>query len=168
MVLTYTVAENCPGTYCLSHCRRVLIFIKKWLNLLFDNNVNFQIWTRTRITTNSNFSQPPNKCIIQNFKNWKPLEASKYKKHDQIWTKITTQNKQPWENQQKRREKKEGNVPKKEKEGMGFGRLPSFFFPPFLLVFLWFFVLSGDFGPNLVVFFVFWGFERFSILEILN
>ena len=26
----------------------------------------------------------------------------------------------------------------------------------------------SDFGPNLVVFFVFWGFERFRILEILN
>ena len=33
--------------------------------------------------------------IIKNFKNSKPLESSKYKKHDQIWTKITTLNKKP-------------------------------------------------------------------------
>ena len=39
--------------------------------------------------------------IIQNFKNSKSLESSKYEKHEQIWTKITTQNKQSWENQQK-------------------------------------------------------------------
>ena len=44
---------------------------------------------------------------------------------------------------------------KKEKEGGGFARLLSFFFPPFLFVFGWLFVQGGDFGPNLVVFFVF-------------
>ena len=35
---------------------------------------------RDRITTNSNSSQRPNKSIIQNLKNWKLLEPSKYKK----------------------------------------------------------------------------------------
>ena len=35
---------------------------------------------RTRITTNSNSSQRPNKIIIQNFKNSKLFEPSKYKK----------------------------------------------------------------------------------------
>ena len=54
---------------------------------------------------------------------------------------------------------------KNEKEGRGFGRLPSFFFSPFLFVFSRFFS-SDDFGPNLVVFFVFWGFDYFRILEI--
>ena len=49
---------------------------------------------------------------------------------------------------------------KKEKERRGFGRLPSFFFPPFLFVLL----RCGDFGPNLVVFFVFWGFESLKFL----
>ena len=43
---------------------------------------------------------------------------------------------------------------KKEKEGRGFRMLPSFLFPPFLFVYSKFFS-SGDFGPNLVVFFVF-------------
>ena len=38
---------------------------------------------------------------------------------------------------------------KEEKEGRGFRRLSSFFFPPFL------FLQGGDFGLNLVVFFVF-------------
>ena len=47
-----------------------------------------------------------NFLLVQNFKNSKPFESSKYKKHDQIWTKITTQNKQLWENQQKRRKEK--------------------------------------------------------------
>ena len=51
---------------------------------------------------------------------------------------------------------------KKEEEGRGFQRLPAFFFPPFLFVFLtvsFFFLIvllrCVDFGPNLVVFFVF-------------
>ena len=43
---------------------------------------------------------------------------------------------------------------KKEKEGRGFGRLPSFFFPPFLFVFSKFFS-TCDFGPNLVLFLLF-------------
>ena len=47
----------------------------------------------------------------------------------------------------------------KEKEGRGFGRLPSFFIPPFLFFFSRFFssvlLRCGVFGPNLVVFFVF-------------
>ena len=55
---------------------------------------------------------------------------------------------------------KNKRVRKKEKEGRGFGRLPSFFFPTFLFVFLTVCFLMvllrcGDFGPNLVVFFVF-------------
>ena len=54
---------------------------------------------------------------------------------------------------------------KKEKEGRGFGRLPSFFFPPFLFVFSKFFS-TCEFGPNLVVFLLFWGFDYFRILEI--
>ena len=57
---------------------------------------------------------------------------------------------------------------KKEKEGRGFGRLPSFFFPPFLFVFTKLFFSTSDFGPNLVVFFVFWGFDYFRILEIFH
>ena len=60
------------------------------------------------MTTNSNSSQRPNKSIIQNFKNSKPVESSKYKKHDQIWTKITNLNKKPWENKQKMRKEKRG------------------------------------------------------------
>ena len=56
---------------------------------------------------------------------------------------------------------------KKEKEGRGFGRLPSFLFPPFL--FFSKFFCNCDFGPNLVVFFLlFWGFDYFRILEIFN
>ena len=59
---------------------------------------------------------------------------------------------------------------KKEKEGRGFGRLPSFFFPPFLFVFLTvcFLVVvlrCGDCGPNLVVF---WGFDWFRVLGVFN
>ena len=57
---------------------------------------------------------------------------------------------------------------KKEKEGRGFGRLPSFFFPHFSLVFSWLFNWGLDFCQNLVVFFVFWGFEMFRIFEISN
>ena len=55
----------------------------------------------------------------------------------------------------------------KEKKGRGFGRLPSFFFPPFFFphnCLFW----AMIFGPNLVVVFVFRGFERFRILEVLN
>ena len=46
---------------------------------------------------------------------------------------------------------KNKRVRKKEKEGRGFRRSPSFFFPPFLFVFSRF-LSSGDFGLNLVVF----------------
>ena len=41
----------------------------------------------------------------KNFKNSKLIESSKYKKHNQICTKITTR-KKPWENKQKRRKEK--------------------------------------------------------------
>ena len=41
---------------------------------------------------------------------------------------------------------------KKEKEERGFRRLPSFFFPPFLLVLSLSFILRNFFAPNLVVF----------------
>ena len=58
---------------------------------------------------------------------------------------------------------------KEEKEGRGFGRLPSFFFPSFFVCFLKVFS-TCDFGPTLVVFFVLWGFDYlyFRILEIFN
>ena len=56
---------------------------------------------------------------------------------------------------------------KKEKEGRGFGRFPfiliSSFFVSFLKV-----ISTCDFGTNLIVFFVFWGFDYFRILEIFN
>ena len=59
---------------------------------------------------------------------------------------------------------------KKEKEGRGFGRLPSFFSPPFLFVFLTvcflvFVLRCCDCGPNLVVF---WGFDWFRVLGVFN
>ena len=70
-----------------------------------------------------------NRSIIRNFKNSKPLEPSKHKKHDQIWSRITTL---PLNNHEKTSKKegkrKEGNLPKP---------LPSFSFyrpynpPPF-------------------------------------
>ena len=49
---------------------------------------------------------------------------------------------------------------RKKEKGGGFGRLPSFFFSPFLFVFLTVCFLMvllrcGDFGPILVVVFVF-------------
>ena len=59
----------------------------------------------------------------------------------------------------------------KEKEGRGFERLPSFFFAPFLFIFLTvcFLVVvlrcGGDCGPNLVVF---WGFDWFRVLGVFN
>ena len=43
---------------------------------------------------------------------------------------------------------------KKEKEGRGFGRLPSFFFVFLTVFFAMVLLRCGDFGPNLVVFFV--------------
>ena len=84
-----------------------------------------QTWTRTRIATNSNSPQSPNKIIIRNFKNSKPLESSKHKKHDQIWTKITIPQLNNHEKTNKKGGKKEeGNLPKP---------LPSFsFFRPLL------------------------------------
>ena len=61
---------------------------------------------------------------------------------------------------------------KKEKEGRSFGKLPSFFFPPFLFVFLTVFLLMvllrcGDFGPNLVVFLCFKDSISFESLKFL-
>ena len=69
-------------------------------------------------------------------------------------------------NQQKGRKKKEGTLPKrkKEKEGRGFGRLPSIFFPHFLLVFqnpLFYEIFSVQIWS----FFVFLEFQQFRILE---
>ena len=40
--------------------------------------------------------------------------------------------------------------------------------PSFFVGFSQSFILRHFFGPNLVVFFLFWGFEQFGILEILN
>ena len=62
--------------------------------------------------------------VIRNFKNSKPLESSKHKKQDQIWTKITTLQLNNHEKTNKKGgKKKEGNLPKP---------LPSFsFFRPY-------------------------------------
>ena len=82
-----------------------------------------QVWTRTRITTNSNSSQRPNKSIIKNFKNSKPLESSKHKKTRRN---LDQNHHAPIKlrKQKKGGKKKEGNLPKP---------LPSFsFFRPFL------------------------------------
>ena len=44
------------------------------------------------------------KPYVRNFKNSKPLESSEHKKHDHIWTKITT----PQLNNHEKTNKKEG------------------------------------------------------------
>ena len=56
---------------------------------------------------------------------------------------------------------------KKEIEGRGLGRLPSFFFPPFLFVFSRFFLLV-ILVQIWLCFFVFWGFDYCRILKIFN
>ena len=76
----------------------------------------------------------------------------------------------PWWECKKEERKKKATFQKKEKEGRGFGKLPSFFFPHFLFVFLTVCFSSVllrcvDFGPNLVVF---WGFEWLRDLEAFN
>ena len=83
-------------------------------------------------TTNLNSPQRPNKSSIQNSKNSKPFESSK---NDQIWTKKHYPNQTIMRKTNKKGGKKKEKR-NKEKEGRGFGRLTSFFFPPFFLVFL--------------------------------
>ena len=56
---------------------------------------------------------------------------------------------------------------KKEKEGWGFGRLPSFFFPPFSLV-SHNHLIPEIFLVQIWSFFIFSGFKQFRILKILN
>ena len=84
-----------------------------------------QTWTRTRITTNSNSSQRPNKSIIQNCKKkkWKCSKSTKTSASSFVflffclckcWWVIKTKD-------DKRKKKKEGVL-----EGLSF-----FFFPPF-------------------------------------
>ena len=56
---------------------------------------------------------------------------------------------------------------KKEKELRGFWKVAFFFLSSFFVCFLKAFS-TYDFGPNLVVIFVFLGFDYFQILEIFN
>ena len=64
--------------------------------------------------------------------------------------------------------KKDKRRRKKKEEGTGFRRLPFFSF----LLFCWFshncLFWEIFFCPNLVCFFVHWGFKRFLILEVSN
>ena len=107
--------------------------MESWHVYLCSLCFRFQTWTRTRITTNSNSSQRPNKCIIRNFKNSKPLESSKHIKRDQIWTKITTPQLNNHAKKKKRRNEKRRQLLKP---------LPSFsFFRPLLSLFLYLYFL---------------------------
>ena len=54
---------------------------------------------------------------------------------------------------------------KKEKEGRGFGRLPSFLFIFLTVCFLVVVLRCGDCGSNLVVF---WGFDWLRVLGVFN
>ena len=50
------------------------------INKIITDRIIVQDQIRTPMTTNSNSSQRPNKSIIQNLKNSKLFEPSKYKK----------------------------------------------------------------------------------------
>ena len=71
------------------------------------------------------------KSVIKNFKDSKPIESSKHKKHNQIWTKITT----PQQNTRKKIVRKTNKKRGKKKEGNHPKPLPSFsFFRPLLFL----------------------------------
>ena len=141
---------------------------------LFNLYSEKKTWTRTRITTNPDSSQRPNKSTIKNLKESKLIESSKHKKQPNL-----NQNhhyKKPWENKQKRRKEKRRQPSKTPKRGQkrtkerkrrkGFRMVAFFFLSSFFLCFLKVFS-SGDFGPNLVVFCVL-RIRLVRILEIFN
>ena len=97
-------------------------YIISIIEIIMPNYNSIQIWTRTRINTNSNSSQRPNQSIIQKFKTARILKIQKtWPNLDQTHhLKQTTMRKQT-----KKEERKKGNLPKPLPSFSFFGALPA-------------------------------------------
>ena len=98
------LVNNDSGSLLVETSHRNITRISKTLVCIIAF-LTIQKRIRTRITTNSNFPQRPNESIIQNSKNSKLVKSSKYKNHDQTWTK-NHYSKQTIMRKQKRRNEK--------------------------------------------------------------
>ena len=85
-------------------CSNFHVFSKKMFCIILWKFSRFYYFHNTKVVL---------KNILRNFKNSKPLESPKNKKHDQIWTKIATPQLNNHEKTNKKGgKKKKGNLPK--------------------------------------------------------
>ena len=138
------------------------VFFNNKKNIRKCSRNNYSIKIRTRITTNSNLSQHPNRSIIQNFKNSKLFKPSKYKKTSKFVPKKFL-NINHYEKPTKKEERQKATFQNPFLLFLSFVHFCLYYPQHFLLVSS--FILRSFFSPNLVVFSYFEGSNSFEFLK---